>query len=124
MPVLQDCLKTAKTTCFSLDSPKLPRINTKIPTLALEAFPMFAFARGTHDRGRCFPAFPRRKCRVRAQHPSPDPSLPWEKHPQRSELPGDTGQILTPDSSGSGNCGENGMLMLQELGEIAPARRE
>lgn len=60
MPVGQNCPKTAKLLVFHRTNPKFPRTNAKIPTLALEAFPMFAFARGTHDRGRCFPAFPRR----------------------------------------------------------------
>lgn len=48
---------------------------------------MFAFARGTHDRGRCFPAFPRRDempcpCSASLTRYSPALCCPWEN--QRS----------------------------------------
>jgi len=59
VPLGQRCPGIAELGCFSLDAPKFPRIKGKNHTLTLEAFPTFAFARGTRGCGRCFPAFPR-----------------------------------------------------------------
>lgn len=80
------------------------------------------------------------KCPVRAQHPSPDTPLPCAAPGRTSAALGPAGaslargvpmgQLLTPGQPlptapaadpQSGNCGVNGMLMSQELGEIAPA---
>lgn len=118
MPFGEDCPKTAKLLVFRWTNPEFPRTNTKIPTVALEAFPMFAFARGTRDRGRCFPTFPRRDetpCPRSASLSRHFPALCWpeEEQPRPRDVPvaslaaSQPRQVPPGAAPQAGNCGVN-----------------
>lgn len=78
---------------FHWTPPNFQELKKKICTLTPEAFPTFAFVRGTRGCGQCFLASPWRNetphpCSASLAGCFPALSFPWENQPQHLDLPG------------------------------------